>query len=373
MSLKELVELSRYYGRNSEYVVGGGGNSSFKDERYLFIKPSGTTLADLSESAMARMRRDRLREIWGREYPRKAEERERRVLEDLMAAREDGEQRRPSVETLLHELFPQPFVVHTHPALANGLTCGRRGAGIASALFPRDALWVPVVNPGYLLAVRCKRAVEERVRNGGGFPRIIFLQNHGVVISGQSADEIRSLYDGIQEKLGAIVQRRPDLTEESPADPDRVSGIGSRLGELWGGEARFLLNREILGLVSSRRSFRPLASFSYTPDHIVYCGHEPLWLGRGIGLKEGKGGISGAVAAYRKRNGHWPRVAAVEGLGVFARGETAGAMFVDALKVSVYAESFGGPSLMPRRERDFIRTWEVERFRARVAKEGKTE
>ncbi len=368
MGLKDLVEISRQYGRDEEYVVGGGGNSSFKDERHLFIKPSGTTLADLTEAGMVKMRRDRLDAIWAREYPRDPGERERRVLEDLMAAREQGESRRPSVETLLHELVPGSCVVHTHPALVNGLTCSRLGRRIARELFPDDMLWIPVVDPGYVLAAACRHAIE-RVKSGGAFPRVIFLQNHGVFVSGNSVEEIRSLYDGIAEKLGARVKRRPDLADAPYSDPARVDRMKSWLGERIGGDVRFLRNRDIIRLVSSRRAFTPLCSLSYTPDHIVYCGHEPLWIGAGqeVGQRE----ISDATAVYMKRNGHEPRIVAMEGLGVFARGDTAGAMFIDALKVAVYAESFGGPSLMPRDKRDFIRHWEAERYRARVGQEGK--
>ena len=38
----------------------------------------------------------------------------------------------PSVETLLHAIFPQKYVLHLHPALVNGLTCSRVG-GIVGA------------------------------------------------------------------------------------------------------------------------------------------------------------------------------------------------------------------------------------------------
>lgn len=42
-------------------------------------------------------------------------------------------------------------------------------------------------------------------------------------------------------------------------------------------------------------------------------------------------------------------------------------LFRDAAKVATYAESFGGPKAMPAEEIDFIRSWEVERFRANVS------
>ena len=45
--LKTIVELSHEFG-TPDYVKGGGGNTSFKDETTLWVKPSGTTLAGLA-------------------------------------------------------------------------------------------------------------------------------------------------------------------------------------------------------------------------------------------------------------------------------------------------------------------------------------
>ena len=42
--LKELVDISRFYGVNKDYVIAGGGNTSYKDDKYLWVKASGTTL-----------------------------------------------------------------------------------------------------------------------------------------------------------------------------------------------------------------------------------------------------------------------------------------------------------------------------------------
>ena len=41
MGLKELVDISREYGVNPDYVLAGGGNTSFKDPRTLHVKASG--------------------------------------------------------------------------------------------------------------------------------------------------------------------------------------------------------------------------------------------------------------------------------------------------------------------------------------------
>ncbi|MCD6565071.1 MAG: class II aldolase/adducin family protein, partial [Bacteroidales bacterium] len=47
--ISELIEISRFYGRQKEFVIGGGGNTSYKDDKYLWVKASGISLADIDE------------------------------------------------------------------------------------------------------------------------------------------------------------------------------------------------------------------------------------------------------------------------------------------------------------------------------------
>ena len=52
--------------------------------------------------------------------------RESAYLADVMAAvTDDDKTKRPSVEALLHNLFAYTYVLHVHPTLVNGLTCGK--------------------------------------------------------------------------------------------------------------------------------------------------------------------------------------------------------------------------------------------------------
>ena len=44
MNLSELVALSNDYGKNPDYVLAGGGNTSLKDEKEMYVKGSGTCL-----------------------------------------------------------------------------------------------------------------------------------------------------------------------------------------------------------------------------------------------------------------------------------------------------------------------------------------
>ncbi len=42
--IRELIEISRFYGSNKDYVIAGGGNTSFKDDKSIWIKASGQPL-----------------------------------------------------------------------------------------------------------------------------------------------------------------------------------------------------------------------------------------------------------------------------------------------------------------------------------------
>ena len=79
----------------------------------------------------------------------------------------------PSVECMLHGLFPQTFVLHLHPALVNGLTCGVDGKQACEELFGEKAVWVPLTKPGYTLAKACFdmfASYQRQARHGAFHP-----------------------------------------------------------------------------------------------------------------------------------------------------------------------------------------------------------
>ena len=120
--LAALAAMSNKYGSNPAYVLAGGGNTSFKNETNLWVKGSGTSLATIKAEDFVVLDRAKLSEMWSATYPEEEKAREAAVLADMMAARVEGETRRPSVETLLHNLFPQRYILHVHPTTVNGIT-----------------------------------------------------------------------------------------------------------------------------------------------------------------------------------------------------------------------------------------------------------
>ena len=84
--IDDLIRISKYYGNNKDYVIAGGGNTSFKDQQTIWIKASGQSLAELSEDNLVALSRDKLHVVSSRNYPDEADRREEEVKEDISAS-----------------------------------------------------------------------------------------------------------------------------------------------------------------------------------------------------------------------------------------------------------------------------------------------
>ena len=361
--LAALAAMSNKYGANPEYVLAGGGNTSFKSADRLWIKGSGTALATIKPEDFVVLERDLLAQMWTADYPAEEAAREAAVLQDMMDARIKGENRRPSVETLLHDLFPQQYILHVHPALVNGITCSVEGEAAMKRLFP-SAVWVDACKPGYILALECKEKMDAYKAATGKDCNLLFLQNHGIFFAGETTEELDVLAEGTMATLAAAVKHVP-LMEEMEYDVEKVVAISPVLRALYGetqpATVKFTVNPEVL-------AYDP-ATKSLSPDHIVYAKAKQLILPANV---DGDG-IKTAFDAFVAENGYKPKIAFVKDLGMFSIGMnmkeavTAQTVMLDAIKVVAYTKSFGGVSAMPAFLIDFIVNWEVESYRSKVS------
>ncbi|MBC5649268.1 class II aldolase/adducin family protein [Christensenella tenuis] len=369
MDLTELIKLSNDYGKNEDYVLAGGGNTSLKDDKEMYIKGSGTTLATITADGFVGMDRAKLNAMMTAGYPQGDTEREAASLADMMAARLPGfEEKRPSVETTLHNLFPFRLILHVHPALVNGLTCGQDGATVAEELLPGEFVWIPLSRPGYVLSLLCRKKLAEYKEKYGKEAQILLLQNHGIFVAADTREEIDTLMNHVMERLRSKLGRTPDFSEAS-CDTKKAESLKRELAALYSpnGKADLICNHEILSLVASKRAFAPLAA-AFTPDHIVYCKAEFLYT-------ESPDLMDVKFREFMDKNGYAPKVVCVKDFGAFILGDTdkeiatSKMLLLDAVKIAVYSESFGGPLHMTPELIDFITNWEMEAYRQKVNKE----
>ncbi|MDC7127193.1 MAG: class II aldolase, partial [Spirochaetales bacterium] len=125
------------------------------------------------------------------------------------------------------------------------------------------------------------------------------------------------------------------------------------------------VNEDILAFLDDLEAFKPL-ELSFTPDHIVYCGFKPLYC-------ESISQLPSEMKDYINKYGIAPKLVAIKGKGIFGIGqslksaELAKEVFFDDIKIAVYSCSFGGYSFMKEDKIDFIRNWEVEKYRSSVS------
>ena len=346
--LKEITELSHSFGA-ADYVRAGGGNTSVKTATTLWVKPSGTTLLGLTPQSFVALDRAKLANLYALQTPTESSAREalvKSVMEQASLAHSSG---RASVEAPLHDSLEARFVVHTHPALVNGMTCAVKGREACHDLFP-EALWLDYVDPGYTLCMRVRREVERYKQGHGRQPAMIFLKNHGVFVAADRPNEVHALYAAIFDRL---------------ADRYEKAGVGLRLAVAPLPEAKVIdaarqQIRQAFGrdvAIAVKGCFDG-ATGPISPDHIVYSKAYPL----------AEEPTAEAILGFRRRFGCDPQVIAWDGLvcGVGATDRQAVLaldLAQDGALVRHLATAFGGIEYMTDPARLFIENWEVESYR----------
>ena len=371
--IKNLIEISQSYGKNAEMVIAGGGNTSFKNDEYIWVKASGHELATITENGFAKLDRKKLKVISEKSYSSDPFERERQIKDDLGEATITKD-RRPSVETSMHDVINYAFVVHLHPTKVNGLMCGNLVEKELEALFGDDCVYIPYIDPGYTLFKEVEKQIQDYHAKKGNDPQVIFLQNHGIFVSADTTSEIETIYNQVFDKLNSKIgdklvketlDIRNDVAEFIPAIRMMVSVDGLKTLKLRN-------NSLISALVKDAEAYKKIEK-PFTPDLIVYCKSKYVFVentdNAGDLLKEAEQKISSFIAD----NGYAPKVILLKGIGLLAVGDHAAQcdtildVFEDAMKISFYSESFGGQHFMTPKQIEFIDTWEVENYRRKVA------
>ncbi len=348
--LEAVTELSHAFG-SAAYVKGGGGNTSCKQADTLWVKPSGTTLAALTPDRFVALDRARLACLYRETPPDGAAAREAWVKERMDAAVRPETPGRASVEAPLHDTLAARFVVHTHPEACNGMTCAVGGEAAAARLFP-EALWIPYVDPGYTLCREVRCAVQDYAREHGAEPALIFLQNHGVVVSGDTVEAVRAVYESLMERLSReYAEAHLDGGAHVGPEPaeHEVAGWRQTLSETFGSEAAAVA---VSGMLD-------VGAGPISPDHVVYAKSYPF---------EGRVTPEN-LRAFQSVRGYPPRVV-VTGSAVLGVGPRESVARValdlarDGAEVKRLARAFGGLRYLSDAARQFIENWEVESYRA---------
>ncbi|MEN6309029.1 MAG: class II aldolase/adducin family protein [Anaerohalosphaeraceae bacterium] len=348
--LATITRLSHQFG-TSDYVKGGGGNTSAKDAQTVWVKPSGTLLSGLKPDDFVAIDRSKLAQLYIAPTPAEPQAREALVKDIMTAAVCAGSKGRPSVEAPLHESLDARFVVHTHPARVNGLCCAKQGKATAAKLFPK-ALWIDYIDPGYTLCMKVRKDIHEYQQRYGKQPEIILLENHGIFVSANCDKHIALLYEDIfailkSEYIKASIPI--EFPAPRPLSAEKLAQARETFSKAF--------SAQHVAFIAGVDKFTA-AEGPISPDHIVYSKSFP-YIGKPT--KEG-------VAAFVQQRGYEPAVVitddAVYGLGTSQKSaQLALELAIDGAMIMHYAKAFGGIQFMTDRARAFIENWEVESYR----------
>ena len=239
--LASLLKLSHDLGREDRglAMLGEGNTSCRLDDDTFLVKASGSSLANLREDQLVACRFSALLPLLKTDGMTDAE-----VEKALLDSRVDSSAPKPSVEAVFHAYFlslPGIDVVgHTHPVAVNSILCAGDAAGkrfTNERRFPDEivccgarSVLMPYVDPGTILAQKIRDETNTFINAENRPPRIILLQNHGLIAIGASTGSVLAA-TLMAEKTAQIFLGAAMLGEPVGLTPQNVARIDSRPDE----------------------------------------------------------------------------------------------------------------------------------------------
>ena len=319
-------------------VQGAGGNVSWKEGGTLWVKASGTWLADA-----------RRREIFVPVALAPLRDAMRRGDFDAAPRTLSGSTLRPSIETMLHALLDHKVVMHVHAVeILAHLVRPNFETAIADRIGTATG-WVATAyhKPGAELAKAVKAAIASHPSAD-----VVFLQNHGVVAGGRDVADV-------SRTLRLIVERLANPVRSSTAAPADAAGMEAlkALGY------RPVPLPDVQKLAADPSYFRQLRqSWALYPDHVVFLGAAPAIFDD-----------AGAFRLFHQRSGQAPELVFVRGAGVFERQPLSAAKYAYLrCYCDVMSRQSEDAELVTLRDSDIgaLLNWDAEKFRQATGEEA---
>jgi Uncharacterized conserved protein len=380
-SVRQLVDISRFYGKDKSFVMASGGNTSFKDDKFMWIKATGTSLCNITEEDFVILDREKLKVVETKKYSEYASEREKQIRNDLFRACVYPERNlRPSVETSLHEMINYKFVVHTHPTLVNALMCSNEAGQRTIQLFGDKVLYVPYTNPGYLLFKRVKAEIAGYRDKFQTDPNIILLQNHGVIVAADTTDEIKSLHQWLISALDNVIPEMPDVSP-LPVDECITKILPAIRLMLTDREPVTTIIRHHSLLQHFYRSSDDVRNIEtpITPDVILYCNTHIIYIEETSSVESLLREAADKIESFKRIRKCSPKILILKDIGIvsadvtYKSAELVMNVFEDQMKISLLARNFGGAACITNEAISFMENQTIDNVKMLLNQKGKTQ
>lgn len=252
--LDSIKDFCAEIGRDPLLVQGAGGNISVKNKNVLWIKASGTWIADA-----------KIQQIFTPVDLESLNKALKNLQYDVLPVALGVNPLRPSIETLLHVVMPHKIVLHIHAIEALAYLVQANAEDHLAVIFGDSISWkfIPYIKPGADLA----QAVHMSIKSLSNID-IVFLGNHGVVIGGNSLKELIATLG----KMRKMLNNQPKITLQK--DFDGIKKISKSIAIKGYVKCRdaalneLATNPFLMHMVES--------AWALYPDHVVFLGSKPL-------------------------------------------------------------------------------------------------
>jgi HAD superfamily hydrolase (TIGR01549 family) len=246
--LEKFKKLSKYCGERFDLVQAGGGNTSIKINDLMFIKASGFNLTNIDENNgyVVINNKKLLDDI------------QKNLVKDVTNYNFIGN-KRGSIETYMHSIL-STYTIHLHPIQINRVLVCKNAKEIINEIYP-NSLIIEYFTPG----IKVCNKIKELYNN----EKIIFLLNHGVIITSHDISEVYYLLNDLLDKFECY--QNIDFIKYK--NTNKISETVNNLFKI--DNVSYLCEDELINtyLNNKKELFKMSITF---PDYLIYCGVEIL-------------------------------------------------------------------------------------------------
>jgi|TARA_B100001093_G_scaffold456117_1_gene466814 rhamnose utilization protein RhaD (predicted bifunctional aldolase and dehydrogenase) len=348
--LDQFISLSKYAGERFDMIQAGGGNTSVKiSDKKMIIKASGCTLSSINKNfgyvevnqkiILNMLSDDNFKKILIKK------EREEKGS-DIVKLSQKDKNKRASIETTLHSLTYK-YTLHTHPIAVNMICNQREWKKVLERIFSqKDIMMVNYKTPGVDLALEIGKKILEKKNT----PKIIFLQNHGLIIHSDNYQEVFQLNELVLSKLEKFLGLNFDRYK-------MTNFISSEINQAFNSELVSYLVEDSFLTTQLQKNKELFFKYPFCPDSFVFCGESALEISKNT--------VSKDIASYKNRFIEHPKVIIFDNL-LFLLGADIPKirMVEDVLKFNIMILKNNNKYVaLKKDEISYLSNWEAEAFR----------
>ena len=243
--LDKFKTLSKYCGERFDLVQAGGGNSSVKIEDLMFIKASGYNLSAIElNNGYVTINNEKLKK-----------DMEMETVDDIVNYNVLGK-KRGSIETFMHAILKK-YTIHLHPIQLNRLLVSKKAREICHLVYP-SGLIIDYLTPGIKVCKEIKRNYNNE--------NVIFLVNHGLIIT---CDDVMEIYSLLEDVILRFETFYPEMNYDKYKNTNRISRLVNTVFGL--DNVSYLCEDRIINdyLINKPNLLKEKITF---PDALIYCG-----------------------------------------------------------------------------------------------------